>query len=213
MNNQTLFRALRAATLAAVAASTAACTLSLLPASVTPVVPPSTSVEQANAKLAQVAAERAGIEAAYAQSERVCYTKFFVNNCLEEAREKRRGALVLQGAIEDEAQYYKRKSAVDERDREVSKAIKEYEEDQARAAAMPPPPPREEVKPVAAPRAALAARSEKRQARAEARAAKERAEAPKRAANVKEFEQRKRDAEERQRVIAEKKAAKAAKGE
>jgi colicin import membrane protein len=210
MNQQTLLRALRMATLAAIAAGTAACTL--LPPSVTPVVPPSTSVAQANTKLAQVAVERAAIEATYANSEQVCYTRFFVNTCLEDAREKRRGALVVQAAIEDEAQYYKRKFAVDERDREVGKAIKEYDEDQARAAAMPPPPPREEVKPVAAPKATLAARSAKRQARADARAAKELAEAPKRAANVKEFEQRKRDAEQRQREIAEKKAAKAAEG-
>jgi len=212
MNNPYLIRALRVATLAAAAASLAACTLSLLPEDVTPVVPPSTSVAQANAKLAQVAVERAAIEATFANSERVCYTKFFVNNCLDEAREKRRGALVLQSAIEDEAEYYKRKVGVEERDREVAKAIKEYDQDQARAAAVPPPPPREELKPVLAPKATLAARNAKREARAAARAARELAEAPKRAANVREFEQRKRDAEQRQREIAEKKAAKAAQG-
>lgn len=213
MNNQNLFRALRMTTLAAVAASLAACTLSLLPEDVTPVVPPSTSVPQANARLAQVAVERAAVEATFANSERVCYTKFFVNKCLDEAREKRRGALVLQSAIEDEAEYYKRKVAVDERDRDVAKAIKDYEEDQARAAAAPPPPPREEVKPVTAPKAALAARSARRDAKAAARAAREQAEAPKRAASVRAFEQRKREAEQRQREIAEKKAAKAAKAE
>jgi colicin import membrane protein len=208
MNNQMLFRALRVATLAAIAASLGACTLSLLPENMTPVVPASTSVEQANVKLAQVAVERAAIEATYANSERVCYTKFFVNNCLDEAKEKRRGALALQSAIEDEAQYYKRKFAVDERDRDVAKAIKDYDEDQARAAATPAPPPREEVKPVTAPKATLAARNAKREAKAAARAAKELAEAPQRAANAKAFEQRKRDAEQRHREIAEKKAAK-----
>lgn len=212
MNNHMLFRALRMATLAAVAAGLTACSLTLLPTTITPVVPASVSVEQANRKLAQVAVERAAIEATYAASERVCYTKFFVNNCLDAAKEKRRGELVLQAAIEDEAEYFKRKTAVDERDREVARAIKDYEEEQARAAAMPPPPPRPEVKPVTAPKATLASRNAKREAKAAARAAKEQAEAPKRAANVKEFEARKREAEQRQRDIAEKKAAKAAEG-
>jgi colicin import membrane protein len=213
MHNQMLLRVVRSATLGALAASLAACSLTLLPTNVTPVVPASTSVAQANAKLAQVAAARAAIEGAYGASERVCYTKFFVNNCLDAAKEKRRADLVLQAAIEDEAEYYKRKVAVDERDREVAQAIKDYEQDQARAAAMPAPPPRPEVKPLVAPKATLAARSARREAKAAARAAKELADAPRRAANVRQYEQRKLDAERRQRAIAEKKAAKAADGE
>jgi colicin import membrane protein len=187
-----------------------ACTL--LPPTVTPVVPASTSVPQANTKLDQVAAARAAIEATYASSEKVCYTKFFVNNCLDAAKERRRSALAYQAAIEDEAQYYKRKAAVDERDREVAVAIKEFEADEARAAAQPAPAPRAEHKASpAAPKATLAARSAKREEKQARREAREQAEAPKRAAKAKAFEERKLEAEKRQRKVAEKLAQKAAK--
>ncbi len=43
--------------------------------------PPVTSVAQADQQLAEVARERAAIEARFAERERVCYAKFFVNNC------------------------------------------------------------------------------------------------------------------------------------
>ncbi len=210
MNHQFLLRAL----LGAAAMGLGACTPSLLPVNVAPVVAPSTSVAQATHKLDQVAIERAAIEARYAASEQLCYSKFFVNNCLNDAKEKRRSALVLQSAIEDEAQYYRRKAAVDERDREVAKALKEFEQEEARAAAQPPPPPRAQVQQVpAAPKATLASRSAKRDARVAQHAAHEQAEAPQRAARAKAFEQRKLDVEKRQREVAEKMAKKAAKAE
>lgn len=184
----------------------------LLPPTVTPAVAASTSVEQANRKLTEVAAARAAIESTFASSEQVCYAKFFVNNCLDAAKERRRSALAYQAAIEDEAQYYKRKAEVDERDREVAKAVKEFEAGEARAAAAPPPPPRADVTPPpVAPKAALASRSAKRAAKQAQRAAQEKAEAPKRAAMVKEFEERKLESEQRQRKVAEKLAKKAAK--
>jgi colicin import membrane protein len=198
------------ALLALCLATLSGCTL--LPPSVTPVVPVSTSVEQATHKLEQVAIVRAAVEREYAASEQVCYHKFFVNNCLDAAKEKRRVALAYQGAIEDEAQYYRRKAAVDERDRDVAKAVKEFEVEEARAAAQPAPVPRtvvERVKP--APKATLSARNAKREAKQAQRAEQELADAPKRAANVKAFEQRKLDAEKRQREVAEKLAKKDAK--
>jgi colicin import membrane protein len=208
-----VFRTLRLATLAVAAGGLSACSMSLLPDNVTPVVPQSTSVQQANAKLEQVAMARAAIESTYAASEQVCYAKFFVNNCLDTAKEKRRSALAIEAAIEDEAQFYKRKSAVDERDREVGKAIKDFEADEARAAAQPAPPPREELKsrPVA-PKATLSARRASRDEKAARRAAQAEADAPKRAAKAKAFEQRKLESEKRQREVAEKLAEKAAKG-
>jgi len=198
----------------ALAASLAACSMTLLPSNVAPVVPKSTSVQQATLKLQQVAAMRAAIEAEYGASEAICYAKFFVNNCLDEAKEKRRSALAVQNAIEDEAQYYKRKADVDERDREVAKALKEFAEDEARAAATPPPPPREvKTAPPVAPKATLAARKATQEAKLARHEAQEQAAAPKRAAKAKAFEQRKLDAEKRQREVAEKLAAKAAKAE
>jgi colicin import membrane protein len=199
---------------AAVAATLSACSMTLLPTNVAPVVPKSTSVQEATLKLQQVAAMRAAIEAEYASSEQVCYTKFFVNNCLDDAKEKRRSALAVQNAIEDEAQYYRRKADVDERDREVARAVKQFADDEARAAAMPPPPPREvKTAPVVAPKATLSARKADQDAKEARLAAQEQAEAPRRAASVKAFEQRKRDAEKRQREVAEKLAKKAAKAE
>ena len=211
MNHQFALRGLRLATLAA-AAALAGCSMALLPPDQTPLVPASTSVEQATRKLEQVAAARARIEAAYAASEQVCYHKFFVTNCLDAAKEKRHSALVYQGAVEDEAQYYKRKANVDERDREVAKAVKEFEEDEARAAARPAAPPRPEVKTIpVAPKGTLASRSAKRDTKVAQHAAREQAEASKRAASAKAFEQRKLDAEKRQRDVAERLARKAAK--
>ncbi|MDT1823270.1 hypothetical protein FPK54_27200, partial [Acinetobacter baumannii] len=53
---------------------------------------PTTSPEQAEQRLAAVALERTAIEARYADREAVCYDKFFVNRCLDEAREVRRAA-------------------------------------------------------------------------------------------------------------------------
>jgi hypothetical protein len=52
-----------------------------------------TSVAQADAALEQVAKDRAAVHEEFAASERECSTKFFVNNCLDKAKEKRRAAL------------------------------------------------------------------------------------------------------------------------
>jgi len=204
--------ALRRAVLAAAVAGLAACTTVLLPPNITPVVAPSRSVADATARLEKVKTERAAIEAAFASSERVCYTKFFVNNCLDEAKEKRRSALAYERALEVEAEHFRRKAIVDQRDRDVEAAVKEFEEGEARAAAMPPeePKPPVERKPVA-PRATLAERRAHQDAKLARNAAREQAEAPKRAAKAREFEQRKLESAERQLKVAKKKLEKAEK--
>jgi len=173
--------------------------------------PPVSSVAQANQQLAAVARERAGIEARFAERERVCYDKFFVNNCLDEAKERRRSALVAQRAIEVQAERFKRQAAVDERDRKLAEADKKYREEEARLAAQPPapvrtvqdlPPPRQPTVPQ---------RVAERDARVKEAQARETAEAPQRAGNVREYERRKAESEERQREVARKKAERAAK--
>ncbi|MFL6659956.1 MAG: hypothetical protein ACJ8GW_17870 [Massilia sp.] len=200
------------ALLLAVVAALAGCTSAALQPSVTPTVAASTSVDEANRKLAEVAVNRAAIEATYAANEKICYNKFAVTNCLDAAKEQRRLALTYQGAVEDEAHYFKRKAAVDERDREVAKAVKQFEDDEARAAAQPAPEPRSPAEPVpVAPKATLAARRASHEARVARHDAKEQADAPKRAAGVKAFEKRKQDAEKRQQEVAAKLEAKAAK--
>jgi hypothetical protein len=173
--------------------------------------PPVTSVAQADQQLAAVARERAGIEARFAERERVCYAKFFVTSCLDEAKERRRSALAAQRAIEVQAERFKRQAAVDERDRKLAEADKKYREEEAQLAAQPPKPTRE-VEAAPAPRAAtVPGRIAERDARMKATQAKEAADAPKRAANVREYEARKAESEARLQEVARKKAEKAAK--
>jgi hypothetical protein len=173
--------------------------------------PPVTSVAQADQQLAAVARERAGIEARFAERERVCYDKFFVNRCLDEAKERRRSALAAQRAIEVQAERFKRQAVVDERDRKLAKAEKKYREEEAAMAAQPPQPSRE-VQEAPAPRApTVPGRVAERNAKLKAAQAKEAADAQKRAQNVRDFERRKAEVEERQRDVARRKAERAAK--
>jgi colicin import membrane protein len=190
----------------------AGCTTVLLPPNVTPVVAKTHSVDEAGRTLARVKAERAAVEVAYGDSEAICYTKFFVNDCLDAAKEKRRSALSVLRAVEVEAELFQRRAAVDQRDREVAQAIREYDAEETRMAALPQAQPRVAAEPaVRAPKPALAARRAKRAAKAAERDANAPAEAQKRAENVAAFEQRKREALERQKEIELKKAEKAAK--
>ena len=194
------------------AAGLVACTTVLLPPNVTPVVAPSKSVEEATRRLADVKMERARIEAGYAASEKICYAKFFVNTCLDAAREKRRSALAQQNAVEVEAEYFQRKAKVEQRDREVAESLKQFEAEEAARAAQPPPPPRVESKPVEkAPKPSLAARRASQEARMAKKAAQEQAEAPQRAERARAFEERRKESEQRQREVEQRKAEKAAK--
>jgi predicted small lipoprotein YifL len=172
--------------------------------------PPVTSVAQADQQLAAVARERAGIEARFAERERVCYDKFFVTSCLDEAKERRRSALAAQRAIEVQAERFKRQAVVDERDRKLAEADKKYREEEARMAAEPPKPARE-VEAAPAPRAPTApGRIAERDAKLKAAKDKEVAGASKRAQNVRDYERRKAESDERQRDVARKKAERAA---
>jgi colicin import membrane protein len=185
------------------------------------VAPPSHSVAEAEARLAKAAADRARTEAAFAADERHCYTRFMVNNCLDDAREKRREGLSGLRGIEVEAQRFIRQARVDERDRDLAKAEAEFQAEQARTAAAPPAPVRAAEPRVApAPAAATAAKpavARQKPARPAAKMktpdADDQAGAAKRAANVQAFEKRKRDSEQRQKEIAEKKREKQAASE
>lgn len=173
--------------------------------------PPVTSVAQADQQLAAVARERAAIEARFAERERVCYDKFFVNNCLDEAKERRRSALAAQRAIEVQAEHFKRQAVVEERDRNLAEAERRFKEQEARMAAEPPKPAAEPT-PAPAPRKAVAPeRMAERDARLRAQKQQEAANAGKRAQNVRDYEERKAQSEERQRKVAQRKAEKAAK--
>ena len=199
---------LRALAVALSAALLGACaSQDVVPREVPP--PPVTSVAQADQQLAAVARERAAIEARFAERERVCYDKFFVNNCLDEAKERRRSALAAQRAIEVQAERFKRQAIVEERDRNLAEAERRFKEQEARLAAEPPKPAPEPAPPPRKP--AAPARMAEHNARLRAEQKDEAANAAKRAQNVRDYEARKAQSEERQRKVAQRKAEKAAK--
>jgi hypothetical protein len=181
------------------------------PAEVRSALPPTTSVAQADERLAAMAAERAAIESRHAEREAVCYDKFFVNHCLDEAKEQRRVALAAQRAIEVEAEYFKRKNTVEQRDKAMAEAEAKFQAEQAEAAAQPPAAPKK-IAPVPPARASsVPGRIARRDARAAQEAAAAPADAATRAARVAAFEEKRRKSEERQREVAQRKAERAAK--
>lgn len=179
------------------------------PALVSTAVAPTTSVAQADERIAAVALERAAIESRYAEREVFCYEKFFVNNCLDEAKERRRVALAAQRAIEVEAEYFIRKNKVAERDKAIAAAEAKFQAEEA-GAARPSAPPKT-ISPVPPARgSSVPGRIARRDARAAQEAARQPVEAATRAANAAAFEERRRKSEERQREVAQRKAERAA---
>jgi colicin import membrane protein len=176
-------------------------------------VPPAETVEQADARLAQVKEERAVAEREFAAQEAVCYTKFFVNNCLDKAKEQRRLRLNELRAIEIDANHFKRKYAVDERDRDLEQRARKDADDAAKNAANPPKPKANPAdKPRPQPLAKTPAqRQAEHDARARERATQEAAQAGERAKKVEQFQAKQAESKERQEEIARKKAERAAK--
>jgi colicin import membrane protein len=173
-----------------------------------PGVPVSHSIEQADATLAQVARDRAAVQQRYAQDEQVCYGKFFVNHCLDQAREKRRAALAELRAVEVEANHFKRKDAVERRDAELAERARKDEQEQAARAAQPPRPARAPADETPAPAPKGGPTLEQRQAAHDAqeqrREAEQAAGASRRAANVAAFERKQQESAARQAAIAKK---------
>jgi hypothetical protein len=173
--------------------------------------PPVTSVAQADLQLAAVKSERAAIETRYVERERVCYTKFFVNNCLDAAKEQRRTALSAQRAIEVQANQFKRRAVVEDRDRQVAEAERRFQEQEAKLAAEPPKPT-PTVKPEAAPRqSTVPQRKADLAQRLKADEQRDARDAASRAQKVKDFEARKAESVKSQKRVAERKAERAAK--
>ncbi len=167
------------------------------------------TVEQADASLAQVKQERAATEAEFSASEAVCYTKFFVNNCLDKAKETRRVRLADVRAREIEANYFKRKNAVDIRDRELEDRAQRDAAEQADHAPKPHANPADRAAPV--PQKVLPAqRQAEHDARVKQRDAAAAAKAGERAQNVKDFEAKQAESAERQQRVADKAAERAA---
>jgi len=201
---------LRAGALLALASLLAACSTTE-PAA--PDVPPpaSTSTAQAQERLTAVAAERRAIETRYAEREVVCYDKFFVNNCLDEAREQQRVALLEQRAIEIEASRYLRQAKVDERDRALAVAEAAFQKEEAELAANPRPVKAPPSTAVPAPRTTPAESSAARAKREEENAARAQSAQARAAQNVAAAEARRVESIERQKQVARRVAEREAK--
>ncbi|MRV74866.1 hypothetical protein GJ700_24440 [Duganella sp. FT92W] len=178
-----------------------------------PEVPLTHTVEQADARLAEVAAARAKVHQQYAADEQVCNEKFFVNHCLDEAKEKRRVALSGLRAVEVEANRFKRQSAVDKRDAELAERMKKDTEEDARRAAAPQRPHIEHAAtgPTAKPGLTQEQRQAEHDARERRRQQQEAQDAPKRAENVAAFEKKQVESERRRTRVAERMAERAEK--
>lgn len=175
-----------------------------------PVIVPSRTPEEANANIVRAATEKDAVEDKFYAQQIACYKRFFVNNCLDAAKEQRRLALQTTTARDNEAQHYLRQHALDERDAEIAKNEKDFAEKEAKLAVMPPRQPKE-VSEVPPPKPSTVPQRKARQAaREQADAARVAAEAPKRAASVADLAQRQADAAQRQKDVAKRKADRAA---
>jgi pyruvate/2-oxoglutarate dehydrogenase complex dihydrolipoamide acyltransferase (E2) component len=171
-----------------------------------PQVPATLSVEEADAKLKQSASEREAAENEFVARELECYDKFFVNNCLDKAKEKRRLTLVRLRAIDAEANYFKRAESVRLRDIDLARTQESARLDaEQRAAAVPKPvkvvtpepaPPKPQGKSVAEREAEQAAKVAKQ-------AAADAAEAPRRAAREAAYAKKQAEAVARQKRVAQ----------
>lgn len=200
------FSTLRNAALVLACAALSACSYVLLPPNVQHVAPPSKSLVEAERKLADATARRAAIEAEFATSEQVCYNKFFVNDCIDNAREKRREGLAMLRAIEVEAELFQRRDKANARDRALAEALKEDEAKAAQRAANPRPVREEEPAPPPKPIETQVNREAANAAKLKRIAEKEQAEAAKRAENVARFEKKREEAERRQAERAKRQA-------
>lgn len=181
------------------------------------VVVPTQSVSQADATLDRVTRERAAVEDTFAAEEKVCSEKFFVNNCLDQSKEKRRVALAQLRAQEVEAEHFKRAASVAKRDADLAERARKDAEEFARREAKPAKPARteEQLAPRAAPKPGktLAEREAEHAERLRSDAAETAAGAGERAANVAAFEKKQADVVRRQEQVAkrlEERRAKAA---
>jgi hypothetical protein len=171
------------------------------------------SEEMSDQALADVGKERTAIEQRFSAEERACYDKFFANACVDEAKERRRLALEQARKLEVEANAFKRRARVIERDKDLADKREKEEQKRAqhiereqrnpsessgksRAAAQEPRLPDIEHKD-----AGVNPRVAQHEAKLKRLQAEERANAQKRAENVAAYEKKVKDAEERQRKV------------
>jgi hypothetical protein len=181
------------------------------------------SVETANRALADVADAKAEVEARDLEQRRACYEKFFVNNCLDAAKEQRRQAMKTIRPIDITANAFLRKDRADERDKALevhaaqqpAEATQKAQDQKAKELSNA-----DKVKQGAAKEKEVAANTRKHLGEEDKRVAEHNArlqkaqqdaaaKASQRAANVAAFEKKAQESAARQREVAANKAAKA----
>lgn len=181
------------------------------------------SVEVADAALAETAKERSEIEARFSQEEGECHSRFFATSCIDQAKERRRLALLQVRRVEMEANTFKRRSRVDSRDealesrkerQETERAAhiqREEEESRRREKSRISSNTPAEIKPEA-PTSVQKDGGLDRRAQHDARVKlaqeKDAREAAKRAENIAAYERKVKEAKERQAEVAARKAEK-----
>ncbi|KRB84502.1 hypothetical protein [Noviherbaspirillum sp. Root189] len=176
------------------------------------------SVESADIALADAEKERSAIEARFTQEKQACMPKFFASSCVDEAKERRRHALLKLRPVEIEANTFKRTARVKSRDEALEKR-RQKDADAGidrDASSTPAPFGAEAVPPTDAdaragrkpPKKAGVDRAARHEERVTRTPEEERAEEAMRAKNVVDYEKKVKAAEARQQEIARRKAEK-----
>lgn len=100
------------------------------------------SLATAEQALEAVSKARAEIERVHAAEQRSCYPTFFTTSCLDKAAERRRQGLAILRPIEIEAEIFRRRARVIERDRELAESARQTladQQDKDRAGSTPEP--------------------------------------------------------------------------
>lgn len=171
------------------------------------------SVAEADTALSEAAAERAEIEARYVTEEQACHPNFFTTSCIQKAKDRRRIALAALRPIELEANAFKRKVRVAERDQALAERLVKDEhqrqERENRGTAVEPAAAETTDESSQKVQTTLSSAPEKQHASAvKQKKAENLIGAEKRAANIAAYEKKKRDALERQQKVAQRKAEK-----
>jgi hypothetical protein len=172
------------------------------------------SIGAADAALADADRARAEIETRYTAEQQACYPKFFTTSCIDTAKERRHQALMTVHRIELEANEFKRRERMLERDKAAAEREAKAESD--RLSRVRPSQVSDSGTPLAAQTEVeseeQAARSFDRIAQHEAKLKrlqdKDAAHAEQRARNVANYEKKLRASQERQNKLAQKKAQK-----
>lgn len=179
------------------------------------------TTDNADRALADAAFERAAVEQRYASEQGECYSRFFATACMEDAKERRRKALAEIRVVEVEANEYKRKARVAERDRALTKRLADSEVKQVENVqqmqetggkprshthgddAMPPA-----SHPPSSANTNVSLRVSRQEAKMRRLQAEGAANAAKRAANIAAYERKQREAQEHQEEVENRKADK-----